>query len=152
MPWWVGTALALLSPALPSPALPGGADAGPAAVPALAVLHHWDAARATAWAAGDVLALRRLYTPRSAAGRADVRLLRRYLARGLRVQEMATQVFSARVLADRPHLLRLVVVERLAGGVVGRDGVQVPLPRDRADRHTITLRRVGGRWLVAGVR
>ncbi|WP_395691251.1 hypothetical protein [Nocardioides sp.] len=36
------------------------------------VLDAWDEQRAAAWSAGDVAGLRSLYTPGSAAGRADV--------------------------------------------------------------------------------
>ena len=49
---------------------------------ALEVLHAWDAAREEAWAASDPVALRALYVKRSGAGRADLRLLRDYAARG----------------------------------------------------------------------
>lgn len=146
-PWWVVTALALLAPAPPaaSPAPP----AGPVGV---AVLHRWDRARAAAWASGDVAALRALYTARSAAGRADVALLTRYLDRGLRVRGLATQVFSVTVLATGPVRVRLRVVDRLAGGRACARDRCVPLPHDHADRRTITLRRSHGRWLVADVR
>lgn len=152
VPWWVGVAVALLCPAAPRDAAPGAAAGSPQAPSALVVLHRWDSARSAAWAAGDVPALRRLYTPGSPAGRADVRLLRRYLARGLRVQGLATQVFSARTVVARPRWVRLVLVDRLAGGVARGHGIRVPLPRDRADQRTVTLRRVAGRWLVADVR
>jgi hypothetical protein len=146
-PWWVVTALALLAPASSA-----GSPAPTAGSPAVAVLHRWDRARATAWAAGDVAALRALYTPGSPAGRADVALLSRYLDRGLRVRGLATQVFSVTVLAAGPGLVRLRVVDRLAGGLACARHRCVPLPRDQADRRTITLRRSHGRWLVADVR
>ena len=151
VPWWVGAAVALLCPAAP-PGTAAGTPRAPSAPSALVALHRWDRARSAAWAAGDVPALRRLYTPGSPAGRADVRLLRRYLARGLRVEGLATQVFSARVVVARPAWVRLVVVDRLAGGVARGHGGRVALPRDRADQRTITLRRVAGRWLVDDVR
>jgi len=141
--WWVGAALAVVQPAVPATAPGGGAAA---------VLHRWDAARAAAWAGGDVAELRSLYTPGSAAGRADVRLLRRYAARGLAVDGLRTQVFHIGVLDRGRGRLVLQVVDRIAGGVaVGRAGCR-PLPRDRADRRTITFRRTDGRWLVSDVR
>jgi hypothetical protein len=146
-PWWVLTALAVLAPAPPAPS-----PAPPAGPPAVAVLHQWDRARAAAWASGDVSALRALYTADSPAGRADVALLTRYLDRGLRVRGLTTQVFSVTVLANGPGLVRLRVVDRLAGGVACARDRCAPLPRDHADRRTITLRRGHGRWLVADVR
>ena len=140
--WWVGTALAVLHPAAPPAALDGSAAA---------VLHQWDAARAVAWAAGDVAALRGLYVRGSPAGRADVRLLRRYLDRGLRVRGLHTQVFSFRVRQRAPRLVVVRVVDRIVGGTAVGEGACVPLPHDGADRRTVTLRRQHGRWLVADV-
>ena len=67
-------------------------------VDALEVLHAWDTRRARAWAEADADALRALYVRGSAAGRADVRLLRAYAARGLVVRRLVTQVFAVRVL------------------------------------------------------
>ncbi len=126
--------------------------AAPARSEALEVLHGWDAARSRAWAAGDVAALRRLYVAGSAAGRADVRLLRRYLARGLVVRHLTMQVFAVRVLRHEPGRLRVMVTDRLAGGVAVSEGHRVPLPRDRATTRTITIRRAGGVWRVETVR
>jgi hypothetical protein len=150
--WWVGAALALVHPVPPALVPDGGgvaAPGGPAA--AQSVLHRWDAARAAAWASGDVAALRGLYTSGSAAGRADARLLRRYVDRGLRVRGLHTQVFSVRVLQRAPRRVVVRVVDRIVGGVAVGDGQCVPLPHDRADRRTVTLRRVGESWLVADV-
>jgi uncharacterized protein YbjT (DUF2867 family) len=86
-----------------------------------------------------------------AAGRADVRLLRRYVDRGLRVRGLHTQVFSVRVLQRAPRRVVVRAVDRIVGGVAVGDGQCVPLPHDRADRRTVTLRRVGESWLVADV-
>jgi hypothetical protein len=125
--------------------------AAPARSEVLDVLHGWDDARADAWAQGDVAALRRLYVAGSVAGRADARLLRRYLARGLVVRHLGMQVFAVRVLRHEPGLLRLVVTDRVAGGVAVTGGHRVRLPRDRPTTHTIALRRVSGDWRVASV-
>lgn len=140
--WWVGAALSLVHPAVPTTAAGGVAS----------VLHQWDAARAAAWAAGDASALRQLYTRGSPAGRADVRLLRRYAERGLRVRGLETQVFSIRVLERAPRRVAVRLVDRIVGGVAVGDGRCLALPRDRADTRTVTLRLVRGRWLVADVR
>jgi hypothetical protein len=43
------------------------------------------------------------------------------------------------------------VTERLVGGVAVGPGARAPLPTDRAEQRTITLRRVAGTWLVDAV-
>jgi hypothetical protein len=145
--WWVGAVLSLVHPAVPPPTV----GAVPA-VPVATVLDRWAAARAAAWSAGDVTALRGLYTPGSPAGRADARLLRRYLDRGLRVAGLQTQLFSVRVLTSRHDRLVVRVVERVTGAVAV-DGVRcAELPRDRPVARTVSLRRVGDRWRVATIR
>ncbi|HEY6932862.1 MAG TPA: hypothetical protein VI452_05640, partial [Marmoricola sp.] len=78
-------------------------------------------------------------------------LLRRYRARGLSVRGLRMQLLSLSVLAASPGRLRVRVVDRLAGGQACDGARCVPLPRDRADRRTITLRRTAGRWRVAAV-
>ncbi len=119
---------------------------------ALRVLHAWDARRADAWAAGSPARLRALYVPGSAAGEADVRLLRDYLARGLRVTGMRTQVLALRVLDGRPDRWRVEVSDRLAGAVVVGAGRRTTLPRDSASTRVVTLvRGPGHRWRVAAV-
>jgi hypothetical protein len=121
---------------------------------ALAVLHSWDRRRSDAWAAGDAVALARLYTARSSAGAADVALLRRYVARGLVVSDLRMQVLRARVIVVLPRLLELEVTDRLAGGRAARPGdpgTARPLPADAASTTVLTLRRVGDRWLMARV-
>lgn len=141
--------------------LPSEPDHGPtpstahpasgAVVRAADVLRAWDAARARAWAVGDVAALRDLYVDR--AGVADVRLLRRYADRGLRVEGLTTQLLAVTVLEHAPGRWRLRVTDRLAGGVAVRDGRRVRLPRDEPDTHVVVLtREEGGRWRVARTR
>jgi hypothetical protein len=121
-------------------------EPGPAAV-----LAQWDATRAEAWAAGDVAALGRLYTGTSSAGRRDTAMLRRYLARGLRVDGLRTQRLAVTEVSRRSDLWVLRVRDRIAGGdVVGRE-IRVRLPHDRVSRHLVTLHRVGGEWRVAEV-
>ncbi|MBW8750863.1 MAG: hypothetical protein JF565_05485 [Propionibacteriales bacterium] len=121
---------------------------------ALTVLHEWDARRAIAWAAGDASAVRGLYTPGSAAGAADARLLGRYRARGLVVRDLRMQVLRARVLVTRPSRLELEVTDRVAGATAVRaDDVATGrrLPADRPSTHVLVLRRVDATWLMASV-
>lgn len=117
----------------------------------LTVLHAWDRRRAAAYAADDVPALRALYAPASLAGRADVRLLLDYRRRGLRVASLRSQLLSVRVLRESPRRWRAVVVDRVEASVVA--GAQpVALPRDRATRRVVTMRREPGGWVVVSVR
>lgn len=116
-----------------------------------AVLAGWDRQRAEAWAAGDPAALAALYTSGSAAGERDVRMLRRYLARGLRVEGLSTQRLRVVVVSRTDHRLVLRVRDRVVGGTVRGTGVSVRLPRDRVSGHLVSLERVGGRWLVGRV-
>lgn len=137
---------------------PGGPGARPpAAMPtdlaAAQVLRSWDAQRSAAYASGSVPMLRDLYVAGSGAGRSDVRVLRAWTRRGLRVEGMRTQVLGLQVLARERDRLVLRVTDRLvAAAAVGAAGT-TPLPRDRADTRVLTLRRGSdGAWRVAAVR
>lgn len=118
------------------------------------LLRDWDARRAEAWAAGDVVGLRSLYVAGSRSGEVDVGMLRRYVARGLVVEGLSTQVLSLALLRDpSPGTVRLKVTDRVAGGrAVTRDGAARALPVDEASTRVVTLRRVDGAWLVAEAR
>jgi hypothetical protein len=117
-----------------------------------AVLGAWDERRSVAWAEGDAGALERLYADGSGAGAADVRLLRDYVRRGLRVEGMTTQVLGLRVAARSPGRLELVVTDRVVGAeAVGR-GAPVSLPVDRPSTRRVALVRTGAGWVVAEVR
>lgn len=133
-----------------------GSEEAPVSEPvtdgALAALHAWDQRRAAAWAAGDVAALRSLYTRRSVAGDRDAARLSRWVDRGLRVRRMQTQVLRARVLEERPGGLVLAVTDRIARAVATGRGRARPLPADSPSRWRITMRRVHGEWRVAAVR
>lgn len=119
---------------------------------ALAIVRHWDQARAGAWARADPGELRQLYLPASRTGRRDVAMLRAWQARGLRVQGLRMQVLATRLHVLTADRLVLVVVDRVATGWVVANGTRVRLPRDQATSRTISMRRVAGSWLVAEVR
>jgi hypothetical protein len=119
---------------------------------AVRMLHDWDEQRAAAYSAGSARRLRDLYVPGSSAGAADLRVLRGYRERGLRVTRMRSQVLSLSVLDRRPGWRLLGVTDRLVATVAMRAGRRVVLPRDRATSHEITMMRGGdGRWRVAEV-
>ncbi|WP_372728454.1 hypothetical protein [Nocardioides sp.] len=129
------------------------AESPPGRAPyAVAVLHAWDVRRARAWQAADPAALRRLYVPGSTAGERDVRMLAAWRSRGLRVQQLRTQLVAVRVRAARARRLVLVVTDRVVGEAVSSGGVRTALPRDRASTRVVSLRLVAGRWRVASVR
>ncbi|MBD3926077.1 hypothetical protein IEZ26_15745 [Nocardioides cavernae] len=136
----------LASPAS-SPSAPQAERSGPAAV-----LAAWDERRSAAWAEGDARALGRLYADGSGAGAADVRLLRDYGRRGLRVEGMVTQVLALRVAARSPGRLELVVTDRVVGAEAVGSGASVSLPVERPSTRRVALVREGARWVVAEVR
>jgi hypothetical protein len=138
--------------------LPGGSDrVAPPAAPgrddvAVRVLRAWDARRTAAYAAGSPARLADLYVAGSSAGTADVRVLRGYLGRGLRVRGLRMQLLAVAVVDRQPDRWRVTVTDRVAGGVAVGRGRRLVLPRDRADTHVVTLMRAGDhRWRVAAV-
>lgn len=133
-------------PSRPVEATPAGA------VAPFAVLRQWDRARADAYATADPEALGELYVTGSAAGAADVRLLRDYRRRGLRVEHMRMQVLASEVELRTTDRVRLRVTDRLVGAVVVGSGVRRPLPRDRASTRVVELSRgAQDRWRVVSV-
>lgn len=115
-----------------------------------ALLHAWDERRAEAWSQADPAVLRDLYVAGSAAGRADVAMLRSWRARGLRVDHLELQLLAVQPLRRSPGRIVLDVTDRVAGGAAAPIGLA--LPRDLASRHTVVLRLVAGEWRVAAVR
>jgi hypothetical protein len=118
----------------------------------LAHLHAWDRRRSSAWADGDAAALRDLYATGSVAGRRDVRLLRNYLDRDLRVEGLTTQVLDAEVLRRSANGVVVSVTDRVVGGVAVGPESATALPQGVPVHRQVTLVRVGGEWLVADVR
>ena len=116
----------------PSPEPGHGASSRAELAESLAVLRQWDLLRARAWSVADAHALRSLYVPRSAAGRADVRLLRVYTSSGVVVRRLVTQVFAVTVLQRGNGSLRLSVFDRVAGGELVRHGRSATLSSRRA--------------------
>jgi hypothetical protein len=134
-----------------APADAPASPAAPARAPG-AVLADWDERRAAAWARGDAGALADLYAPGSRSGAADVRLLRAYARRGLRVEGLTTQVLGLRVVERSPRRLVLVVTDRVVGGSAVGGSAPVALPADRASTRRVVLARQRGRWVVADAR
>ncbi len=142
--------------ARPGPPVGAPGSGSPAAgvaltVQALAVLRDWDDRRRRAWSSGDVDGLRELYVPGSVSGRRDVRMLRAYAARGLRVTGARMQVRGARLVRAGPGWAVVAVTERLVGAVARRGGRSVALPRDHYSHRLVRLRREAGEWLVVEV-
>jgi hypothetical protein len=135
----------------PRPEATAAAPGRPAPGPAV-VLAAWDERRAAAWARGDAGALADLYVPGSRSGAADVRLLRAYAARGLRVEGLTTQVLALRVVEQSSRRLVLVVTDRVVGGSAVGGAAPVALPADRASARRVVLVRQRGRWVVEEAR
>lgn len=146
---WV--ALVIARDGRPAPAAEPPAAGHEQVVTALQALRQWDAGRARAWASADPVALRSLYAPRSAAGARDLRMLHQWRARGLRVEDMQTQVLGAEVVARSSRRIVLVVTDRLARAVAAGRGQRVVLPGDGVTTRRVTLRLVADVWRVASV-
>ena len=69
-----------------------------------------------AWARGDRRLLSSLYTRDSVAGRRDQAMLRAWLARGLVVRGLQTQLLEVREVRRTASIWTLVVTDRLVGG------------------------------------
>lgn len=116
------------------------------------MLAAWDARRAAAWAESDPVALASLYVDGAGAGAADVRLLRDYLRRGLRVEGLTTQVLALRVVGRSADRLELVVTDRVVGAQAVGAGAPVALPVGRPSTRRVVLVRDDGSWVVATAR
>ncbi len=116
---------------------------------ALTVVRAWDEQRAKAYADGDLAALGKLYLSGSVSGRSDRRLLREYADRGLRVQDMRTQILDLEIRDQGENSMLLRVTDRLSGATAVGPGVKVRLPRDLANTRDVEFRRVGPDWVVA---
>src|SRR5664279_155293 len=110
-----------------------------------------DHARATAFAAADPQALDRVYVVPSRLADADATTIAAYRARGGRVRGVLLQVSQCRVLERTDTTIRLDVVEELGRAYVRwSDGSTSALPRDRATRRWVTLRRTAEGWRISG--
>ena len=78
-------------------------------------------------------------------------MLRAYAERGLRVTGLHHQLLAVEVLDAGPGRWRLLVADRLVGGVARGGGVAVPLPRDRPSTWRLSLRRHEGSWRMVEV-
>lgn len=134
-------------------ALTGTGGEAPRARPhvtARAVVEGWDARRASAYAAGDVGAVRRLYPVGSPLGDEDADVLAAYVERDLTVHGLRFEVRDLAVEADEPTRVVVVVTDRMARAEVRRgDGTPVArLPaRAEADRRLV-LERQGDAWVL----
>lgn len=80
----------------------------------------------------------------------DQHMMRRYAERGLRVAGVSLQLRSVRLVARRPGVVRLMMVDEL-GRLVARARGTAPmaLPDDQPSRHLLELRQERGRWQIA---
>jgi hypothetical protein len=115
---------------------------------AVRLLRAWDERRARAYARGDPAGLAALYVPGSRTGAADVAALRAYVARGLRVTGMRTQVLGAAVLRRTARRLVVEVTDVLLGAVARSGERGWTLPRDQPTQRRVVLVREDGRWQV----
>lgn len=151
-----GTRVALAGGGVPEaraadPALPTRATASTgeaSAVGPVEALRAWDARRATAYAEGSLAGLRRLYTPGSRTGRADLALLRSYVDRGLVVEGLTAQVFAVEIVRGGPGAWRLLVTDRMVGAVARSGQTRLTLPTSRPMTRQVDLVSVGGTWRV----
>jgi hypothetical protein len=115
------------------------------------VLDRLDGLRSRAWRRGDPDDLSEVNVAGSAALRADRAMLAAYWSRGLRLRARL-DFLRVRLVERRPDEATLDVVDRLRpAAATSVSGAVVDLPADQATAHTIVLRRVGGRWLIADV-
>lgn len=96
--------------------------------------------------------LRSVYLPGSVQLAQDVRMLRAYLRRGLRVSGVRTRCMVVTLERQLPNRASLVVVDAL-GEAVAHDaqGSAQPLPHDLPTRHRIRLVMTAAGWRIAGI-
>ncbi|UDY25052.1 hypothetical protein [Nocardioides sp. Kera G14] len=116
------------------------------------ILRLWDRERSEAWAMGDAAALRNLYADGVSAGRADVTMLARWAARGLRVEGLSMQVLSLAVLDHGAGWWRLKVTDRVSGADVVGPGDETEMPPGAVRTRVLELREQDGTWRMQSVR
>ena len=125
---------------------------GAASDPECYALGGLDVARAEALANGNLTDLRSIYAD-SAAAAPDVRLLKLYAARGLRVVGAGMVRRECRVVTRSASHVELDVTERMARAwAVAPTGESTRLPRDEISRHRVVMTGEAGRWRIAAVR
>ena len=92
--------------------------------------------------------LRDLYVAGSRSGRADARMLASYVARGLTVRGLRTQVLALDVLDASAESVEVRVTDRVSGAEAVDGETVIPLPDDRPSTRRVLLRLVAGEWLV----
>ncbi len=155
VPWLVAAVVAVLlalgaagqGPPTGARVAAAGSALEPAGLRAVRLVEGWHAARARAYASGDVAALGALHVSGSPAGRRDVAVLRAYAARGVGL-DLTTRTAEVAVLVSRPRLV--VVRERsLVLAVARHHGAERLLPSTGWAWRRLVLRLVGGRWRLS---
>lgn len=140
---------------VPTPSAPVEGSVRAARERAVRVLSEWDARRSAALAVGDAAALRRLYVRDSPLARADVRMLRRYQQRGVRLTSVSQQVVSVQVRVSSARAVEVGVVERLAVAHVRTQGPGAelrPLATTRYARRELRFVRSADGWRLSSAR
>ena len=116
-------------------------------------LNGLDRVRAEAFATADPSRLGDVYAPGSTGERRDAAVIASYEQRGGRVVGAELRIIDCRVVRSTDQQAQLEVVDRLGPAhVVWDDGTTTDLPRDRASRRLVVLRRTDEGWRIAGSR
>lgn len=109
-----------------------------------------DERRARIYATGRPRLLSTVYVAGSAALRDDRATLHAWSDRDLAVTGLRLVLLDLVVLHADRRLVRLRVVDRLAGATATLpQGPTISLPHDNATARVLTLRQVAGQWLIA---
>ncbi|MCX6405575.1 MAG: hypothetical protein NTV28_01510 [Propionibacteriales bacterium] len=125
----------------------GTGDADPACLD----LGRLDALRAEAFASADPAGLHDVYASRTLR-EADAQVLRSWTDRGLRLEGMAQQRTSCRVVERSSREVVLDVVDRLGPTRAVGDQRVHRLPSDQPTRRTVVLTWTADGWRVGAVR
>ncbi|MEJ7690835.1 MAG: hypothetical protein WKF76_10605 [Nocardioidaceae bacterium] len=118
----------------------------------MSVVGGLDAVRERAWRGGRPALLRTVYVEGSVLLKRDQHMVRAYAERGLRVSGASLELKDVRVVARRPGIVCLMMVDELGPLVArARGGGTLALPDDQPSRHLLELRREAGSWQIAAV-